>query len=140
MKKRIFGATISIAIGVATVVVAVSYALAAPQPDPRRKGEAAGPPLARYALSERLVVSVEVEERVAAGPYVYLRARSAEGELWMVTPSIASPSRSSFDAVLVARAEHFSSRITGRSFEVLYFGFPLPSGSTSERGGEGALP
>lgn len=137
MQKRFIGAAGFIAIGLATIAVSVGYAFAATPDVGSQKRVSSVPPPARYALSDRIVVAVHVEERMTAGPYEYLRVRSDDGELWMVTPSISAPASTTFDAVLVARASGFHSRITGRTFDALYFGFPLP-GSLGD-GQEGAL-
>jgi hypothetical protein len=137
VQKRILGAAVFIAIGLATIAVSFGYAFAATPDVGSQKRVSSAPPPARYALSDRVVVGVRVEERLSAGAYEYLRVRSDDGELWMVTPSISSPATSTFEAVLVARAEHFRSRITGRTFDALYFGFPLPTSIGD--GQEGAL-
>jgi hypothetical protein len=124
----------SLVFGTVVMLGAVSFAFAAPREARAIRKAGRTPPIAQYALPERLVLRLEVLETVEAGAYVYLRARSEDGELWLVTPSISAPSSRTFDAAIAARAEHFRSRITDRTFDVLYFGFPLPAELTGASG------
>lgn len=136
MNTRNALAPASLVLGSMVMLGAVSYAFAAPRTAPSIEKAGRTPPIARYALPERLVMRLEVIETIEAGAYVYLRARSEDGELWLVTPSVSAPSARSFDAAIAARAEHFRSRLTDRTFDVLYFGFPLPA-ELSGASGEG---
>jgi hypothetical protein len=81
-------------------------------------------PFASHALrsQERRWLSGEVQERVAAGPYVYLRLRQPSGQLdWLVSLRATTPADASVRAFVVGRAEKFHSPRLGRDFSPLLF-------------------
>jgi hypothetical protein len=95
---------------------------------------AGGNPLTRYALeaSARYALCGQVEERVQAGSYLYLRVRDAAGAThWVATLRATASRASEVEVRVMARAERFTSPKLGRQFAPLLFG--AVSASTSCR-------
>jgi hypothetical protein len=85
---------------------------------------AASHPFARHALPEadRHWISGQVQERMLAGNYVYLRLREASGsESWLVSLEVTTPKAQEVRALVVGRAAHFHSRQLERDFSPLLF-------------------
>lgn len=63
-----------------------------------------------------------VVERVATGPYVYLRLRAPDGSLgWVVSLRATTPADDHVRAFVVGRADHFHSQRLDRDFDPLAF-------------------
>jgi hypothetical protein len=86
---------------------------------------AAGPnPFVEHALPtrERRWLSGTVDERLAAGPYVYLRLREADGsEAWIVSLKATTPKETQVRALVLGQADHFHSARLKRDFDPLIF-------------------
>jgi hypothetical protein len=132
----------------AAIVVVVSFSLSlvsvlaqsrAPsaQESPRLETTEARepPPPTRFALpaADRFVLRGTIVERFEAGSYAYLRATTSDGDAWVVMPTFLAPTGSALACVVGARAMHFRSRITGRTFDVLHFGYPLETSEGETR-------
>jgi hypothetical protein len=82
-------------------------------------------PLTRHALgaASRYTLCGSVEERLAAGSYLYLRVRDATGARhWVATLRATASDASEVEVKVMARAEQFSSRRLDRDFTPLHFG------------------
>jgi hypothetical protein len=96
--------------------------------------DAGGNPLTRYGLgaASRYTLCGQVEERLPAGSYLYLRVREATGDShWVATLRSTAAATHQVEVKVMARAEHFASRRLGRDFAPLHFG--AVSGVTSCR-------
>lgn len=81
-------------------------------------------PFQTHALAPnaRRWLSATIEERVPAGPYVYLRVREQTGQLaWLVALKSLTPDTSDVRALVVGQAEQFHSRRLDRDFQPLLF-------------------
>jgi hypothetical protein len=75
------------------------------------------------ALASPFETSGVVVERVPAGAYLYLRLRDVAGtESWVVTLARAAPAVADVRVTVFARADTFSSKRLGRTFEPGWFG------------------
>jgi hypothetical protein len=104
------------------------------QPADRAAPSPAGNPFQVHAVSghERRWLDGRVLERIATGPYVYLRLRESSGRLaWLVSLRATTPADASVRALVVGRAERFQSRRLGREFSPLLFA-AVRSASASE--------
>lgn len=93
-----------------------------------------GNPLTRHALdaASRYTLRGRVEERLAAGSYLYLRVRDASGGgHWVATLRSTAPAADEVEVRVMARSERFTSRRLGRDFAPLHFG--AVSGASSRR-------
>jgi hypothetical protein len=93
-------------------------------------------PYAAFALPKaaRHWVVGHVEERVPAGPYVYLRLREPSGaKAWLVSLSVTTPMATDVRARVVGRAERFHSRRLARDFSPLLFAAVRAAESPVER-------
>ena len=80
-------------------------------------------PFAAHALTSPFETSGVVVERVPAGGYLYLKLRDVAGaESWVVTLSRTAPADADVRVTVFARADTFSSKRLGRTFEPLLFG------------------
>jgi len=71
---------------------------------------------------ERRWLTGRVLERIAAGPYVYLRLHATSGEqAWLVSLRATTPADAKVRALVVGRAERFESRRLSREFSPLLF-------------------
>lgn len=96
-----------------TIVVALGFGCAAPTANP----------FAQYALATPVETAGLVVERLPAGGYLYLRLRDDAGlESWVVTLSRTAPSEAQVRVTVFARADTFTSKRLGRTFEPLLFG------------------
>jgi hypothetical protein len=92
-------------------------------PDPKSDAAAQNPFIAHALEShERTWREGHVIERLAAGPYVYLRVRDLEGNVeWYASLSATTPSATHVRALVVGRAARFESARLGRVFSPLSF-------------------
>lgn len=91
------------------------------EPRPTRPTIADGNPFSAHALpaSERSSFDGVVEERIAAGPYVYQRI---DGQ-WVASLAFTTPPGLGLVRVTaIGRAEHFVSARLSRTFDSLVFG------------------
>lgn len=80
-------------------------------------------PFATHALTSPFETAGVVVERVPAGGYLYLKLRDVAGaESWVVTLSRTAPADGDVRVTVFARADTFSSKRLGRTFEPLLFG------------------
>jgi hypothetical protein len=80
-------------------------------------------PFAANAIASPFEQAGVVVERVPAGGYLYLRLRDAAGaESWVVTLTRTAPADASVRVTVFAKADSFSSKRLGRTFEPLLFG------------------
>ena len=87
------------------------------------RGSTVANPFATHALASPFETSGVVVERVRAGGYLYLRLRDVAGvESWVVTLSRTAPADADVRVTVFARADTFSSKRLGRTFEPLLFG------------------
>lgn len=87
------------------------------------RGATVANPFAAHALPSPFETSGVVVERVPAGGYLYLRLRDVAGaESWVVTLSRTAPADADVRVTVFARADTFSSKRLGRTFEPLLFG------------------
>ncbi|MDP3500378.1 MAG: hypothetical protein Q8S33_08600 [Myxococcales bacterium] len=89
------------------------------------RGDTLENPFATHALASPFETSGVVVERVPAGGYLYLKLRDVAGaESWVVTLARTAPAPASADVrvTVFARADTFSSKRLGRTFEPLLFG------------------
>jgi hypothetical protein len=90
---------------------------------PHREPEPLNPFVA-HALepAQRRWVDGAVLERIAAGPYAYLRLRAEKGsESWLVSLAATTPTATRVHALVLGRAEQFHSRRLKRDFQPLLF-------------------
>ncbi len=90
-------------------------------------------PIAQYLLPgfRRFTIAGRIEERLAAGSYVYFRVGDPVGAShWIVTLGDSAPCGDNVEATVYARAESFYSKRLGRRFSPLFFGV-LRSNTTS---------
>lgn len=74
------------------------------------------------ALPEDFAFTADVEERVDAGSYVYLRVRDAQGtSRWLAALSMSASAERRVHVQAYAKSDHFYSRRTGREFSPLFF-------------------
>lgn len=98
---------------IVTVVVALSAGCATPPANP----------FEQYALATPIETAGLVVERVPVGGYLYLRLRDDAGQAsWVVTLSRTAPSDARVRVTVFARADTFTSKGLGRTFEPLLFG------------------
>lgn len=91
---------------------------------PQRTSSASTNPFVEHALPsrERRWLHGTVDERLAAGPYVYLRLREPDGgETWLVSLKVTTPSQTRVRALVLGQADHFHSARLQRDFEPLLF-------------------
>ncbi|MEQ1692728.1 MAG: nucleotide-binding protein [Gemmatimonas sp.] len=85
-------------------------------------------------------VSGTLVEQIAAAPYVYLRLKTANGEVWAAVNeaklTVGSPV-TVYGAILM---EKFESKTLNRTFDQIYFGSLEAPGAPSAMGGAGAAP
>jgi hypothetical protein len=99
------------------------------EPQPRN-------PFVAHAIdpAQRRGIDGTVVERIAAGPYAYLRLREGNGrEAWLVSLAATTPSAARVHALVLGRAERFHSRRLNRDFQPLLFAVvraPAPYPST----------
>ncbi|SFE65527.1 hypothetical protein SAMN02745121_05026 [Nannocystis exedens] len=94
---------------------------AAPGPPPVAPAPASNP-LAGSMRTDPVPLSGVVEERLAAGSYVYLALRGDDGALrWVVLMGAAPAIGASARVVGVGRRENFRSPRLGREFAELHF-------------------
>jgi hypothetical protein len=88
-------------------------------------------PLLTHALaaSDHHWISGDVETRLHAGHYTYLRLRGPGNPAWIVSLSATTPDASRVRALVIGRAEHFHSRRLQRDFSPLLFAAVRPAGS-----------
>jgi hypothetical protein len=87
-------------------------------------GQHGSNPYLQHALSSaaRSWRDGEIVERLAAGPYLYLRLREAGGgSVWLVSLRATTPPSSRVRALVLGRAERFQSRRLAREFSPLLF-------------------
>lgn len=96
-----------------------------------RWAEPAAHPFAQHALDRTLwsALTGTVQERIPAGPYTYLRVRSAEHDVWVVGLTAGSPRSDAVRVTVVGRADAFRSRRLQRTFDELLFGIVRPAES-----------
>lgn len=95
---------------------------------PRR----AGNPLETHSLAEPFVLQGRVTERLAAGPYLYLRVIAPGGEpTWIASVRALASSADDVTVTVVARADTFTSTRLGRSFSPLLFGAVRAASTTT---------
>jgi len=91
---------------------------------PDAQAHAAANPFTTHALrrSERQWRTGQVLERIAAGPYVYLRLREPSGRSeWLVSLAATTPPAHHLRALVLGRADGFHSARLGRDFSPLSF-------------------
>lgn len=91
-----------------------------PQPTP----SASPNPFVENALPsrERRWLDGTVDERLVAGPYVYLRLRQSDGsEAWLVSLKATTPREAHVRALVLGQAVRFRSARLQRDFEPLLF-------------------
>jgi hypothetical protein len=91
---------------------------------PLRPASVAPNPFIEHALPtrERRWLHGTVDERLAAGPYVYLRLRESDGsEAWLVSLKATTPKQDHVRALVLGQAHHFHSARLQRDFEPLFF-------------------
>lgn len=91
---------------------------------PQRTPSASPNPFIEHTLPsrERRWLHGSVEERLAAGPYVYLRLRESDGsEAWLVSLKATTPRGERVRALVLGQADHFHSARLKRDFEPLLF-------------------
>jgi hypothetical protein len=85
-------------------------------------------------------VSGTLVEQIAAAPYVYLRLKTANGEVWVAVNeaklTVGSPV-TVYGAILM---EKFESKTLKRTFDQIYFGSLEDPGAPSAMGGAAAAP
>ena len=118
----------------ATVVVGCGKT-ADPDKVPLSEASAAAPG-AMPAATERL--AGPVLEHLAASPYVYLRVKTSQGEVWAAVPETKIENGAEvtvFNPMLMTK---FESKSLKRTFDEVYFGTLTPSGAAE--GGSGDNP
>jgi hypothetical protein len=91
---------------------------------PARTPSASPNPFIEHALPsrERRWLHGTVDERLAAGPYVYLRLRESDGShAWLVSLKATTPQSERVRALVLGRADHFHSARLQRDFKPLLF-------------------
>jgi hypothetical protein len=99
-----------------TVLIVPLGALAAYEPPPTNPFAEA-----RERAERWYTIEGEVEERVPAGPYLYLRVRSAEAEHWVVALKGTVPTRRDVRMTVLGHTRDFHSARLGRDFDELLF-------------------
>jgi hypothetical protein len=91
---------------------------------PQRTAAASPNPFVEHVLPsrERRWLHGTVDERLAAGPYVYLRLRESDGsKAWLVSLKATTPNEDHVRALVLGQADHFHSARLKRDFEPLLF-------------------
>lgn len=91
---------------------------------PQRTGAASPNPFVEHTLPsrERRWLHGVVHERLAAGPYVYLRLREPNGaEAWLVSLKATTSKQTRVRALVLGQADHFHSARLQRDFVPLLF-------------------
>jgi hypothetical protein len=91
---------------------------------PQRTPSASPNPFIEHSLPsrERRWLHGTVRERLAAGPYVYLRLREEDGsEAWLVSLKATTPKDDRVRALVLGQADHFRSSRLQRDFVPLLF-------------------
>jgi hypothetical protein len=108
------------AIAAAALAVGTGYAVAGDQAAPH--------PYAAFARDRSAWrrLTGTVEERLRAGPYVYLRVRTKTGDAWVVTLHGTAAQAGAVRVTVVGEAASFDSARLGRTFAPLHFGIVRP--------------
>jgi hypothetical protein len=91
---------------------------------PQRTASAPPNPFVENVLPsrERRWLHGTIDLRLAAGPYVYLRLREADGsEAWLVSLAATTAKQDRVRALVLGQADHFHSQRLNRDFEPLLF-------------------
>lgn len=88
-------------------------------------------PLGTSALQQPEPLIGRVTERVAAGPYLYLRLQNESGLHWVATLRRTAPADEHVRVTVFARAERFTSSRLSREFSPLSFGTVSPAAQES---------
>jgi hypothetical protein len=91
---------------------------------PQQRASTSPNPFVEHALPmrERRWLDGTVDQRLAAGPYVYLRLRESDGsEAWLVSLRATTPKEDRVRALVLGQAEHFHSSRLQRDFTPLFF-------------------
>jgi hypothetical protein len=83
-------------------------------------------------------ISGTIRERIAVGPYVYLRLETATGELWTAVADAPTPVGDSVTIYNALPMDQFESATLARTFDRIYFGALQPVVSAAH-GGSGAM-
>lgn len=98
-------------------------------------GEAsAAAPAGTPVATERL--AGPVLEHLAAPPYVYLRVKTTQGEVWAAVPEVKIENGAEVTVYNPMLMTKFESTSLKRTFDEVYFGTLTPSGDAEGRAGE----
>ncbi len=91
-------------------------------------------PAAAPAAGERL--AGPVLEHLAASPYVYLRVKTTQGEVWAAVPETKIETGATVTVYNPMLMTKFESKSLKRTFDEVYFGTLTPAGDASMAGGD----
>ena len=86
------------------------------------------------AAGERL--AGPVLEHLAASPYVYLRVKTSQGEVWAAVPETKIETGSTVTVYNPMLMTKFESKTLKRTFDEVYFGTLTPAGDATMAGGD----
>lgn len=95
---------------------------------------AGGAPATAQAGGERL--AGPVLEHLAASPYVYLRVKTTQGEVWAAVPEAKIETGANVTVYNPMLMTKFESKTLKRTFDEVYFGTLTPAGEAPAAGGE----
>lgn len=90
--------------------------------------QAAPPAEDAAALGDEGALTGQVVEHLAASPYLYLRLRTSEGEVWAAVPEGAVEDGATVSVYQPMLMEGFTSSALNRTFDAVYFGTLEPVG------------
>lgn len=118
----------------ATVVAGCESKTNEPAKVPLDQMPAAAAPGAAPAAGERL--AGPVLEHLAASPYVYLRVKTTQGEVWAAVPETKIETGAIVTVYNPMLMTKFESKTLKRTFDEVYFGTLTPAGDAAMAGGD----
>lgn len=89
----------------------------------------AAPPVEDAAVDGALIGTVV--EHIAAAPYLYLKLRTAAGEVWAAVPEGQVQDGATVSVYQPMLMEGFTSSVLNRTFDAVYFGTLTPMGGSA---------
>lgn len=105
----------------ATVPGAVATGTAARDAAPARPTTRTGSPLRGARPADDAPTAGRIAERIAAGPYTYLRIATADGDAWLATLGRGAHPGDEVAIHTLGTRRDFVSRRLGRTFSTLHF-------------------
>ena len=99
--------------------------------------EPARAPLEQGAAPTGDALTGQVQERLSASPYVYLRIKTPRGEVWAAVPEAAIETGAEVTVFNPMLMSNFESSALKRTFDEVYFGTMTPANAAAA-GGPGA--